>query len=71
MIDPQIDLDALDPNLVDLAFDVRYLAREMTVTVRVNDDKLFKLLSVEGQKVFDHVAAELALFKKHYNQQKP
>ena len=71
MIDPQIDLEALDPNLVDLDFDIRYLAREITVTVRVNDDKLFKLLASEGQKVYDHVTAELALFKKHCNQQKP
>ena len=42
---------SIDPNKLDFKVEYRFLAREITVTLRVSDDKTYKLLVDEVQEL--------------------
>ncbi len=72
MIDPEIDIDSIDITKLDFALDIRHLSREIILTAKIHDDKLFKTLSDEAQPLFKQLMDELLKAKKIYTQlQKP
>ena len=58
------DLENIDPTKLDFDLDIRHLSREILITIKVLDDKLFASLSTEALSLYADAMAEFAKFKQ-------
>ena len=56
-------IPGIDPNKLDFKVEYRFLAREITVTLRVSDDKTYKLLVDEVQELEKDIAEAMKELK--------
>ena len=60
---PKHDLTHIDPSKLDIKLDIRDLSREIIVTIRVLDDKLFTQLAGEAVDIYNEAKDELKKYK--------
>jgi hypothetical protein len=63
-MDPDDYLDELDLTKLDFDLDIRDLSRELILTVKIFDDKIFAKLSTEAMLLHKAIKQEMARVKK-------
>jgi len=58
-----MEIPEIDPTKLDFKVDYRFLSREITLTLRANDDEVYKLLVKEVEEMEEAMIEDLKRLK--------